>query len=298
MTRRLRISVLLGLVLGVSTTGAPPAAASEDPATTAGLEVVADGLWDRRADGASGAQASATTARRLVEAHEQALASDPQSLRLRWKLLRALHFEGDFAIVEEDLRLEVFEAARAIADTSRALLSIQAGSSLDDLEPPEIARAISSVPHAIDIYYYSAIHWGLWGRTTGKVKAARQGVGGRIRDFAQVVTLLDERYETAGGHRFLGRLHTEAPRIPFVTGWIDRELAVQELERACEIAPEEPINLLYLADALLQFDPGRREEALDILRRLVATPPRQDRLVEDAACIRDARELLRVAAGS
>lgn len=285
-------SLVLTLLVPATGVGVAHAVGPDDSGATDALEAEVDSLWQRRAEGATDGQASDALARRIVEACQRAVAARPESLRLRWKLLRAFHFRGEFAMGEDDPRLELFEQARAVADASRGLLSAGVGRQLEDLTPAEIASEIADVPHAIDIYFFSAIHWGLWGETTGKMQAARQGVGSRIRDFAEVVVLLDERYEAAGGHRFLGRLHTEAPRIPLVTGWVNRDFAVTSLERASELAPYEPHNLLFLADALLRFDRSRRQEAITILRGLVATPPRGDHLVEDSAAVRDAGALL------
>ncbi|NIR58981.1 MAG: hypothetical protein GWO02_05395, partial [Gammaproteobacteria bacterium] len=61
----------------------------------------AETLWLQRADHAQGARASAERTRRMVEAHEAALAAQPESLERHWKLLRALHFEGDYALGDD-----------------------------------------------------------------------------------------------------------------------------------------------------------------------------------------------------
>jgi len=257
-----------------------------------GLDLDVDELWNRRAEQADGRRASAARARQLVEAHAEALARQPDSLELQWKLLRALHFQGDYVLADGDSKLEHYERARAVADAARQQLATRSGKSLDEMDPPEIAEILRRVPEAAPIYLYSAILWGRWGETTGKMKAARAGVAGKLRDFAGIVILLDERYAGAGGRRFLGRMHTEAPRIPFVTGWIDRRQAVSELERAVELAPDEPLNQLFLADALLRFHDDRREEALETLAEVLSRPPRAEHLLEDRAAAADARELL------
>jgi hypothetical protein len=122
--------------------------------------------------------------------------------------------------------------------------------------------------------------------------AARQGVGERIRHYGEVSLAMDERVERAAPLRLLGRLHTLAPKIPFVTGWVDRGKAVSYLRRAVQLAPEDPYNQLYLADALLQHQPEKKAEALAILRRLVATQPAPERVVEESKALEEARALL------
>ena len=249
-------------------------------------------LWEQRAEGADGARADPARARQLVAAWEEAVASRPRDLELQWKLLRALHFQGDYGLAAGDSELQHYENARAVADAARERLAGRIGRPLADLDPAEIAAALQDIPEAAPIYLFSAVHWGRWGETTGKMRAARQGVAGKLRSFAEVVVLLDERFDGGGGRRFLGRLHTEAPRIPLVTGWIDRQQAVRELERAVELAPDDRYNRLFLADALLRFEDDRRDEALRLLSEIVSQEPRAHRLVEDRAAADDARDLL------
>ena len=60
--------------------------------------------------------------------------------------------------------------------------------------------------------------------------------------YSETLIALDERYEDAGGHRILGRLHTLAPKVPFVTGWVDHGKAVSELRRAVALGPDNLDN--------------------------------------------------------
>jgi hypothetical protein len=108
-----------------------------------------------------------------------------------------------------------------------------------------------------------------------------------------VVLALDEGHERAGAHRVLGRLHTLAPRVPFVTSWVSRDTAVAELRRAVEMAPEEPLNGYYLAEALMEFRPREKDQALELLKDLVTREPAAHQLVEDQRTLADAKRLLR-----
>jgi len=160
------------------------------------------------------------------------------------------------------------------------------------MKPEEVAAAIGKDPLAAEIYFWSSTHWGLWGRYRGKIAAARQGVATKIRKFAEIVILLDDTIENGGGHRVLGRLHAEAPKIPLVTGWISRDRAISELRRALEIAPQDLLTNLFLAEALLEFQPQKKEEALEILRTIVNATPDPVWLVEDSKTIEDAKAVL------
>ena len=288
----IRVLLFLGCVLMAAAGGASRAGATARQTTS-------DTLWAQRGEGRNGARAAPEPIAEAIRVYENLVASNPQDMEARWKLLRALHFRGRYVLENEDEKLVVFERGRELADESRALLNALVELDPEEREPSVVAEAVARrLPATVDsqvvaqIYFYSAIHWGLWGEHTGKMKAARQGVAGRIRDYAQTVVLIDARLAEAGGLRFLGRLHTEAPRIPFVTGWIDRQQAVRDLERACQLGPNDPANHVYLADALLRFAKDRDAEAIERLERAAASSPRADHLVEDAAIIAEARDLL------
>jgi hypothetical protein len=177
------------------------------------------------------------------------------------------------------------------AGTSRARL--------DRLSPAATARALAGVPQAKSIYLWGAVDWGLWGDAFGKLAAARQGVGDRLRHYGEVVIAIDERFENAGGHRLIGRLNDLAPKVPFVTGWVDRDKSISELERAVALGPGDPTNDLYLAEAILDHRPAARPQAMAILRSLAARQPSAERVVEEAKVLEEARALLaRQSAGS
>ncbi len=253
-----------------------------------------DSAWSRRAQSQDGARASAEAIGESAAAYEEAMAADPENLAARWKLLRTLYFQGEYLTPDRDAKLAIYVRGRELADESRQLLARKAGADakIEKQKPQSIAAAVGEIEEAAELYFWSAAHWGLWGRHRGKIAAARQGVAGKIRDFSEVVILLDETVENAGGHRILGRLHSEAPKLPFFTGWIDRKKAVTELERAVELAPDDLLSRLYLAEALLEYDKTRRDEALELLADLVTRQPDPDYLVEGHQVLRDARLLL------
>jgi len=265
------------------------------PADPALSEVaVGDEAWSRRAEGHQGARAAAEPIAKAIAALTTALEAEPDNLDARWKLLRALYFQGEFVLDDKDARLDLFEKGREIADTGRLQIERTYGLPEDSLEmkPQDVAKAIGEDSLAAEIYFWSSTHWGLWGRYRGKIAAARQGVATKIRKFAEIVILLDETIENGGGHRVLGRLNAEAPKIPLVTGWISRDRAISELRRALEIAPKDLLTKFFLAEALLEFRPEKEQEALDILHAIVESDPDPNWLVEETKTIADARALL------
>ncbi len=256
-----------------------------------------DAAWERRAEGAQGGRAARAPIAAAVAAYEEALAAAPTSLEAHWKLLRALWFEGEYVASSSDEKQKVFGRGKTVSESAWAVVAKRVGAGkLAAERPADRAAALRGIPEAPPLLLWSAADWGLWGDAFGKLAAARQGVGSKVRDWGETLLALDERYEGAAGHRVLGRLHSEAPRVPFFTGWVDHDRAISELEKAVAMAPEELSNRFYLADALLEHRPAAKARALALLREVAATPPRPERQVEDTALSVDAGK--RLAAGS
>lgn len=287
--------VLLVLASGGGPAGAAQAASPSDPA--ADHLAAGDAAWAARAEGAPAGEpgrAAPGPIRRAVEEYEAAVAAAPDELEPRRKLLRALWFQGEHVARGTEARREVFDRGRQAAEAALDRLAARVGGreAMEDSTPEERAERLEGVDEAAGIHFWAAVHWGLWGDAFGRFAAARQGVAGKIRDYAETALALDETYERAGPRRVLGRLHALAPAIPFFTGWIDRDEAIAHLERAVELAPEEPLNRLYLAEAILEHAPERRADALAQLRALLRRTPDPNREVGEAAARRAAREIL------
>jgi tetratricopeptide (TPR) repeat protein len=252
-----------------------------------------DREWKRRGVGHSRSVAAEEPIGEAIRSFEHALAADRENLEARWKLLRALYFQGEHTSLDDSARLKIFNRGKQLAEEGIDILAASVGGRrhLDASMPVEVARLLADQPEAASIYHWAAAHWGLVGRLGGKISAVRQGVAHKVRDYAEITTALDERIESAGGHRILGRLHAEAPRIPFITGWVDHQLAIVELERAVELVPEDLLSRLYLIEALLEYSSDRRSEALAMLDELLIQSPDQEWIVEGTRVLEDARAL-------
>jgi tetratricopeptide (TPR) repeat protein len=258
-----------------------------------------DAAWERRAEGARGDVAASEPVGAAIDAYEEALAAAPESLEARWKLVRALHFAGDFTGAGVAERGALFERAVLLSEAGLDALRSRAGAEgrLDELATDALPARVDAAGLARDdvarLHFWAAIAWGAWSRDAGLLTVVREGVASRLHRYALVSIELEPGLEQGGAFRLLGSLHAELPRVPLLTGWVDRERALALLERAFSMAPEHPGNQLLLATALLERAPARRDEALRLLDRAASSGPRPDSRIEDLAIRREARATLR-----
>lgn len=256
-----------------------------------------DAAWQRRSEGQKDGRADPAVVRQIEETARQALEAHPGDLGAAWRSLRAAYFVGEMSATTRDDKQAAFAQVKPLYDRFWPLLvrHIQqaSGERFKHLDAAQQGRALADMPGAKEFIFWSAACWGKWGLAYGKWKAARQGVARKVRDLAELVIAMDENFEFAGGHRILGRLHEVSPRIPFITGFIKRSLALENLKRAVEIAPQYGQNQLFLAEA--EHDLGtkaERENAPQRLRKLIESAPLPGYEIEGALTRREARELL------
>lgn len=273
-----------GRAEGPSEPGAPPEARLQD----------ADREWLRRAEGADGEVARPGPVESAIAGYRSVLAENPDATEPRWKLVRALHFRGRFCGARSEEQRRWFEEARRVANEGLRRLDRLAGS----IEGGEAAAgagkggrrasdeasrllALRRVPGAAALYLWAAVAWGEWALAHGKLAAAMQGAAGKVRDLTQRSVALDPTVDEGGGYRILGRLHDDCPRIPFVTGWVSHRAGIAYLRSALALSPDNSVNQLFLAEALLRHEPGSAEEARRLLERSAAMEPHAAYLVED-----------------
>jgi len=282
-------ALLCGLLIGVGF------------AAQAGAMQAGDAAWRDRAEGAVEGRPQREPIFDSIRAYEQALAADPSDLEARWKLLRSLHFAGEFTLRDEVEQQALFERARNTAEAGLDRLAERLGGSERFEQASDAARgerlaATGTNPEDVArLYFWSAINWGAWSRTVGILTAVRTGVANRVYGYASIAAELEPGYEEGGAFRLLGSLHAGLPRIPFLTGWVDRDESIRLLAHAYDMAPSHPGNALLLADTLLEVEPERREEAIALLAGIDSLPVREDMRVEDFAIREQARERLAAA---
>lgn len=266
-----------GVMVSLLLAGSPTSAAAAPPENSAEWLADADAAWGRRAEGATGEIAAAEPVERAIAGYRRALAADPGSDEARWKLVRAIHYRGRFCASRPEDRRRYFEEARRLANEGLERLDRMAAKT----QGAARVAALRQAPGAASLYLWAAVAWGEWALARGKLAAVMQGAAEKVRDLAQTSVDLDPRVDDGGGYRVLGRLHDECPRIPLVTGWVSHRAALGYLRQALAVAPDNSVNRLFLAEAILRHDPARRPEAIALLTACAAMSPHPDYLVED-----------------
>ena len=246
------------------------------PAQAAAQLEDADLAWASRAEQLDGRMARPERIEEAIRLYRAALDSGGASLEERWKLLRALHYLIDFSTAEESRKDAAMEEALELAKRSVEVLEEGKGDARDR------AR----------LYFRCAIAWGTRAQRVGLLTIVREGVATQMHDYAEQALALDPTVDRGGPLRLLSRLHGRLPRVPFVSGWVDREKSLALAERAYADDPEHPGNRLILALALLERAPERSAEAEALLESVAESTPDPAMLAEWLAIREQARERL------
>jgi hypothetical protein len=116
-----------------------------------------------------------------------------------------------------------------------------------------------------------------------------------MADAVERVIEIDERFDRAGAHRFLGLLYLETESYPLIAlGTLDD--AFVHLERACELFTNAGDNHLALARALIEDE--EEDVAREHLQRVLGSPVPEDQTVEHSEWVAEAGTLLREHQGS
>ena len=258
----------------------------------------ADVLWARRADGQVDAKARPEPVRAAITGYEGIISADPQNLEAYSKLLRALWFSADFATEDPAQERRTYEQAQDVSERAFAALAerVGGGEALEELSPEALRARLPAADHhdAAELYFWHAVNLGAWSRIAGLLEAVRNGVANRLHEATLRSIALDPDVEQGGAIRLLSRLHSELPRVPLLSGWVDHAQALPLAERALAKYPQHPGNPYLLGLAILSNAPERRTEGLRLIESTARLEPRSDHVVEDLAIQIDARDLLAV----
>ncbi len=251
---------------------------------------VADARFDLRAVGAIEDVADPAEVDAAIELFRNAVAASPEDMEILGKLIRALHFRGAHTGASLEEKKRIFDEGRMLGQSAVDRIEKDARKA-PGMTRIEALRKINGLPL---LYLWTAAHWGESALMRGKFAAAKSGIAGKVRDLAQAVVDVDPAFEDAAGYRVLGRLHSEAPKIPLVTGWVSHDKGLKLLRQAYEVNPNLPMNLFFLGEAILDHDPEKTEEARRLLEQCATETPRPRALVEDIYYAHLARKRLDV----
>lgn len=254
-----------------------------------------DTAYARRAEGQEDGRGVPSAVTKALDAYQTAVTLEPENLEARWKLAQALNFRGVYVEQDKKTKQMTLTESRDIGEKSvqliQKLVSEKLGKDLSQVPSEEKIGAYKTVPHAAEIFMTLGLSWGEWGLAHGKLAAAKKGVAGKIRDLAELVIAVDPTVENAGGHRLLGRLHYECPKIPLVTGWVSKQKSLENLKKAYEIAPNHLFNKQFYAEILYDSKEDR-PKALALLQEVAAAKPDPQHLLEDMRAVRESKEFL------
>ena len=243
-----------------------------------------DEHYRKRQEGRAAAVANPREILLAIAAYDKASAA-PDSAEARWKLARALYFQGAYTGLSEDAQKAVYEKARRAGDDAIRMVEgrvkRRGGAPFEGRAATDIATDVRNDQDAAPAFFWAAVGWGQWALLSGKIQAAKTGAAEKIRDYSEIVIAIDPEFEEGGGYRILGRLHDQAPSIPFLTGWVSRDKAIENLRKAVAVSNKSFINRRFLAEALASGNAEEKAEAIKIEEGLVADAPSPSHLIED-----------------
>jgi len=256
-----------------------------------------DRHWDSRAEGSQGSNADPREIEQAIAIYREALAEDTSSLAVRWRLIRALFFKGEYTVDDVESKKKIFDEGRVLGEEAvqeiRREAAARAGKDMTKADAVDLAPYFANAPDVVASLFWASASWGKWALAFGKFQAVRQGAAGKIRDLSSAVIQMDPQYAEGGGYRVLGRLYHQTPYVPFLTGWASTREAVKFLRQAYSIGPRNSVNRLFLAEALWDLNRDTRNEAVSLAEELGQDTPRAEFLVEDRRSQEQARSLLK-----
>ena len=184
-----------------------------------------------------------------------------------WKLMRAYYFKGKYTTSDSETKKKIYDLGKELGKVG-----------------------LEEFPNSVGVNLFSAIVWGVWGEEYGILKAAKQGVAGKIKDLCEKVNEIDPNFDEAGGNRVLGRVYFKAPKIPLILGWPSKKKAVEILEQGFKIAPQNLNTKQFLAEAL--YSQGQKDKAIQLMKEILAVQETVEGIAEDAVIKQEAKTLL------
>lgn len=125
-------------------------------------------------------------------------------------------------------------------------------------------KAVMLDKNRAEAYYYRASATGLFAQ---QHKVQSKDAMKMIRNDALKAVSIEPDLDRGGPHRLLGALYLRAPGPPAGIGSIRR--ALQHLQEAYRLFPQDPENLLFLAEAYIELD--QKNQAKGLLEQVLSS---------------------------
>ena len=182
-------------------------------------------------------------ARESLDKFRRAHATHPKSAEAAWKRGMAAYFVGMRLTAESAEREALYQEGRDAAES---------GCAID--------------PKCAPCHFWAAINGALYGDSVGPFKMLFSLEG--IRAHARKVIELEPGYAYGGAHRLLGLIEQKLPGL--LGGSNDRAKA--HFQEAIRVAPDEPLNYLFLSKLLRDLGEDGRSRSVALLASALPTP--------------------------
>ena len=223
--------------------------------------------YNKRAEGSIGTLAKTEPIDSAIRHFKKVLGNSDVDKEAAISLLKCYYYRGKFVSQDDDAKKADFDKGKALAESY-----------------------IKKYPNNTSIRYWYLVNLGSWSEVYGIFTAAKEGVANIMKEHAEKIIELGPESNDGGGYFMLGAVHFKSPYIPFLLSWPDNDDAIKYLRKAVSIEEATLSQQVYLARAL--YKDKQKKEALEIVKKVAATIPSQDSLVEDLDEIDDAKELV------
>lgn len=222
-------------------------------------------FYNNRSENVVGTFADDKNILQAVNIFESFLDTD-KDLEAAVYLVRSYYFIAQYVLKERSDKILYFDLAKTMSD-----------------------QYVEKYPDSVEILYWNLANTSNWAKTVGLKMVSRLGEADRYRAKAVDVIVLDSDYEDGGGYFLLGAVYFTAPRIPLLLTWPNNDKAIQYFTKAVQTGDATPLQLVYLAKALLEG--GYMDTAKNTLLRLINLKPRNKNHIEDLHYINEAKLL-------
>ena len=223
--------------------------------------------YNKRADGSNGIYASSIPIDNAIKVFQKDIDNNRNKNSIVY-LLKSYFFKGAYVYKDIELKKEIFNKGKKLAE-----------------------NYLEIYPESADIRYWYLVNLGRWAEVYGKIKAAREGVAGIMKEQSEKIIELDPNYKNGGGYFMLGAVHLKSPYIPIILSWPNKNKALEYLQLALDTGDATLVQKIYLAQAL--YESEKKEQAKKILYEVVHSDLNQNEIVEQLNDIEEAKQLLK-----